>query len=653
MTTHASLSADRSPLLAPMGLVTVALALSLGWGIRGNYGHEIGAMVPGALAAIAGVIVSRRADWLARVPFAAFLGAVGWAFGGSISYMQVIGYTHSGQLESQLWGFAGLFVIGFLWAALGGGGTALALALDRQRLQSLLPALLVSFAALSIPPLVLAAVQDATATGASMRRQDSPLYWLDSDWLDATCVTIAMLVMHFASRRGAGLPRLLLSVAIGGASGALLQTILHSAALDGLLWDLLVRPQGDTSAFPTEQLVTNWPGILPAIAGWLGALAGASGGLVWWIFRHGRFEGGTRLCLWLALGWLGGFLLLPVLLGVRMTPPRGDDWAGVLGLVVAALAWCRAEKLPAVALVMLVTGTIGGLGFSATALLKLLMVAPGNAALTADPATIQAWRHWQQANWHSFLEQTYGFVNGLGVAVALGLLSTRLPAADDTGPRRRWTELVCVLFVIPWLLHANLVDNVADWTALRDGHRALPESMRAPLFGALALSARQWFELFFGIAAAGFTFLAWSQLRRPLALVPRDWLGRAQLLLVLLLWPMALGNFAKALPGFTEQRLLTEGTILVVAVAITLLALLVPAVTAAGPAHDAGPAIGVLVRRAAAWFLVAAIAAPLVETAIVRGVYGDAGAGHSGINLRFGPDANWRTRPVLKGTTHR
>ena len=51
------------------------------------------------------------------------------------------------------------------------------------------------------------------------------------------------------------------------------------------------------------------------------------------------------------------------------------------------------------------------------------------------------------------------------LAVALGLLGTRLPAADDTGPRRKWTELVCVLFVIPWLLHANLVDNVAESVA--------------------------------------------------------------------------------------------------------------------------------------------------------------------------------------------
>jgi hypothetical protein len=120
----------------------VGLSLALGWGIRGNYGHEIGAMLPGALAAIAAALASGRADWRARVPFFALFGALGWAFGGSISYMQVIGYTHSGHLQSQLYGFAGLFLIGFLWGTLGGGGTALPAVLDRQRLQSLFPALL-------------------------------------------------------------------------------------------------------------------------------------------------------------------------------------------------------------------------------------------------------------------------------------------------------------------------------------------------------------------------------------------------------------------------------------------------------------------------------------------------------------------------------
>ncbi len=74
---------------------------------------------------------------------------------------------------------------------------------------------------------------------------------------------------------------------------------------------------------------------------------------------------------------------------------------------------------------MLTSGAIGGLGFSGIALLKLAMVAQGNPNLVSDPAVVDTWRHWQGANWHSFLEQSYGFVNGVGIAVALGLLASR------------------------------------------------------------------------------------------------------------------------------------------------------------------------------------------------------------------------------------
>jgi len=74
-----------------------AFSLSIGWGIRGNFGHEYGAMIPGALAAMAAVLLSGREDWYRRIAYFAFFGALGWSFGGSISYMQVIAYTHSGH----------------------------------------------------------------------------------------------------------------------------------------------------------------------------------------------------------------------------------------------------------------------------------------------------------------------------------------------------------------------------------------------------------------------------------------------------------------------------------------------------------------------------------------------------------------------------
>ena len=79
------------------------LAMSLGWGIRGDYGHEAGAMLPGALVALAIVLTAGREDWLARAGTLAMLGAVGWAFGGQMSYGIVIGYTAASTLRCRLW----------------------------------------------------------------------------------------------------------------------------------------------------------------------------------------------------------------------------------------------------------------------------------------------------------------------------------------------------------------------------------------------------------------------------------------------------------------------------------------------------------------------------------------------------------------------
>ena len=301
---------------------------------------------------------------------------------------------------------------------------------------------------------------------------------------------------------------------------------------------------------------------------------------------------------------------------------------------------------------MLTSGAIGGLGFSGIALLKLAMVAPGNPNLVADPVVVDTWHHWQSANWHSFLEQSYGFVNGIGIAVAMGLLATRMGACDNAVPRRRWTELVALLFVVPWLLYENLVKNVADWTAAHGEYRSLPLRMQSPLFDSIELSAVDWFNLFFAVCTLAFVILALVHMRRPLAILPTSWLGRGQLLYFLILWPFVLGNFAKALTGFTDQRLLTEGVIIINAAIVTVLILILPRETQA----EQGMVGGNLSRLAwgsALFLLLAATMGPSLETMAVRRLYGDAPAGHASTNFAFGPDANWKARPILKGTLHR
>ena len=162
-----------------------ALSLSLGWGIRGNFGHEYGAMIPGALAALSAILLSGRLDWHRRFADFALFGALGWSFGGSISYMQVVAYTHSGHSPSVLYGFACLFVIGFLWAALGGAGTAMPAVADRSFLSALyLPMGVVFF---------LWWLQGAEIE-PWLRRRGYEVSWYDTDWMAATLALAGGLI---------------------------------------------------------------------------------------------------------------------------------------------------------------------------------------------------------------------------------------------------------------------------------------------------------------------------------------------------------------------------------------------------------------------------------------------------------------------------
>lgn len=105
--------------------------MSVGWGFRGDYGHEAGAMVPGALLGLSICLASGRPDWWQRSSIMAMFGAIGWAFGGQMSYGQITGYTASSSLPDVVYGYACLFVIGGLWA--GTGSAILALSVTKPR----------------------------------------------------------------------------------------------------------------------------------------------------------------------------------------------------------------------------------------------------------------------------------------------------------------------------------------------------------------------------------------------------------------------------------------------------------------------------------------------------------------------------------------
>src|SRR5262245_20120611 len=74
-------------------VVLGAMAGGMGWGIRGQYGHETGAMIAGVLIGFVLVLLFIPRLSSLRGARAVALTAVGIAFGGSMTYGQTIGLT--------------------------------------------------------------------------------------------------------------------------------------------------------------------------------------------------------------------------------------------------------------------------------------------------------------------------------------------------------------------------------------------------------------------------------------------------------------------------------------------------------------------------------------------------------------------------------
>ncbi len=96
----------------------------MGWGIRGQYGHETGAMIAGALVSLVLCLLFARHLPSATVVRAAAWGTVAMGFGGSMTYGQTVGLTHNpslvGNVDALLWGMLGLSIKGGLWIGFSG-----------------------------------------------------------------------------------------------------------------------------------------------------------------------------------------------------------------------------------------------------------------------------------------------------------------------------------------------------------------------------------------------------------------------------------------------------------------------------------------------------------------------------------------------------
>lgn len=122
-----------------VAMLTTAMAAGMGWGIRGQYGHETGAMIAGALASLTLVLLFVPSAGTLVAARAAAMMTVGIGIGGTMTYGQTVGLTHNremvGNWEALQWGMLGLGIKGGIWISF--AATFLGMGLSKVRYRPL------------------------------------------------------------------------------------------------------------------------------------------------------------------------------------------------------------------------------------------------------------------------------------------------------------------------------------------------------------------------------------------------------------------------------------------------------------------------------------------------------------------------------------
>lgn len=126
-----------------------AVAMSLGWAFRGFIGGgPLGAMIPGAMVALALLWLLERGERPVQWPNAGLLaafGAVGIGYGGQMTYGQTVGLAS--DVATMPWGLLGLATKGAVWGLLGGATVGFAFTIGRYSRARVLTALAAMLAA--------------------------------------------------------------------------------------------------------------------------------------------------------------------------------------------------------------------------------------------------------------------------------------------------------------------------------------------------------------------------------------------------------------------------------------------------------------------------------------------------------------------------
>jgi len=444
-------------------------------------------------------------------------------------------------------------------------------------------------------------------------------------------------------------------------------------------------------------MLNNWPQWFSDYPQHVGWFVGSLSGMTAYFIRFGKFRNGASLFVYMGAGFMLAFLALPVLGGIffesygglRMTPPRGDNWAGILGVFAGTSIWMWRNKLRPVAIASLISGFIGGLSISGVLWLKQLLVSFGNPRILEAKGILPGsaefiektalWANWQAQNWHSFFEQSYGFMNGIAIAVALGFIASRMKFTTNELPEKlkkkeRWTMAFSALFVMFGLTYFNAVKNVGEWASKlkpevwlqtitdaagnTDTVQALwdvPYIGRLPGIDFLHFTPLGWFNITWLLLTLACVYIVYRHFKNPLPLIPASPFAKGQIIYLVVLWIMVIANFERALVGWHPARLLTEWIITVNAIIATAMMVTLrpkPVTIIESRPEEYKKQYQRIWLRGFVICIILSFAFLYTNRIIYH--YPE----YDKLNLkqyhtRFGPEASWKSRPNLKNAEHR
>ncbi len=132
-----------------VAIFLTALAGGMAWGIRGQYGHEVGAMIFGILVGFTLVMLFMPYASALKAARTVALFTIAIGFGGSMSYGETVGLTQDSGVHGNIndphwnpgafrWGMLGLAVKGGLWIGFGGAFLGLGMGDKKYRPQEML-----------------------------------------------------------------------------------------------------------------------------------------------------------------------------------------------------------------------------------------------------------------------------------------------------------------------------------------------------------------------------------------------------------------------------------------------------------------------------------------------------------------------------------